>query len=458
MYFQLSRLRVYPAAVVLTAVMGSVFSPVSANYANQEPYQQEFVVTAYYSPLPDQCCYFRGSYEEEKMFNGEGVRGADGTAVYPGMLAAPPSYAFGTVIDLHGIGIGMVHDRGGRIIEWDNGYHRVDIWMGEGEEGLARAMEWGVRRVTGTVYPAGVKAPAENMVLANFPSGNAAIAALTKSDDIDLLSGLKLDDQRYGVRVLQQYLADLGYLDHQVTGLFGPATRDALGAFQQSMGLTGDGSATDDRTAAALVAALQVQRGRTPALVPGLALGSEGADVRLAQKVLRYVGVYRGRTDGKFDEDLRIAVVAFQRQKKLIADEGSPGAGRIGPITIAALTDAWRAKQASVKMNAVLHKLQVTKRVREEGLPNGTLVVGSRGAQVKQLQRLLSQLGYFNAKELSSTFGAKTKTALLKYQLDKKIVSGSDAHGAGVYGPTTRKLMMADAINAEWRRVRGSGL
>jgi peptidoglycan hydrolase-like protein with peptidoglycan-binding domain len=78
-------------------------------------------------------------------------------------------------------------------------------------------------------------------------------------------------------------------------------------------------------------------------------------------------------------------------------------------------------------------------------------VVGSRGAQVKQLQRLLSQLGYFNAKELSSNFGSKTKSALLQYQLDKKIVSGTDAHGAGVYGPTTRKLMMADAINAKYQ-------
>lgn len=458
MYFHLSALRVYPAAVVLTVLVGSVFSPVRANYANQEPYEQEFVVTAYYSPLPNQCCYFRGNYEEEKIFNGEGTHGADGTAVYPGMLAAPPSYSFGTVIDLQGVGVGTVHDRGGRIIEWENGLHRVDIWMGEGEEGLARAMEWGVRRVKGTVYPVGSRQPAESIALGKFPSNNGAIAHLTKSDEIDLLIGLQFEDQRYGVRVLQQYLQDLGYLDRAPTGTFGNATRDALAAFQKVKNVTGDGGQIDERTAATLVAAVRVHRGRVPQLVPGLSLGSEGADVRQAQKVLRYIGAYKGRTDGKFDEDMRAAVLNFQRDRKLIADESSPGAGRIGPVTIGEIVAAWRLKQTGIRSNVVLRKLQVTQRVRQEGLPATTLTVGSRGAQVKQLQRTLAKLGYFSLKDVSSNFGSKTKAALLQYQLEKNIVDASTAHGAGVYGPTTRKIILADAIEAEWKRVRGSGL
>lgn len=38
MYIRLSRLRVYPLTIVLTALVGSMFSPV---YANQEPYEQD---------------------------------------------------------------------------------------------------------------------------------------------------------------------------------------------------------------------------------------------------------------------------------------------------------------------------------------------------------------------------------------------------------------------------------
>ena len=122
MYLEYARVRIYPAAVIMTSLVGSLFSPV---YAAEKPHTQEFVVTAYYSPVPKQCCYFRGSYDEEITFNGNGIRGSDGTDVYPGMIAAPDSYAFGTVIDLPGLGIGTVHDRGGRIIEWGEDVHRI---------------------------------------------------------------------------------------------------------------------------------------------------------------------------------------------------------------------------------------------------------------------------------------------------------------------------------------------
>ncbi len=455
MYIQLSKLRVYPLTVIMTVLMGSLFSPV---YANQEVYEQDFVVTAYYSPLPDQCCYFRGSYEEEKMFNGEGIRGADGTGVYAGMLAGPPSYSFGTVIELDGVGVGTIHDRGGRIIEWDNGLHRIDIWMGYGEEGLARAMEWGVRRVKGKVYPLGVKAPAESIVLGNFPSDPKSMAGLAKSDVLTLMAGLKADEARYGVRVLQQHLADLGYLKTAPTGNFGPATKEALGAFQKDMGLPGDGTVSDDRTASALVAALQVQRGRVPALAVGIEPGATGNDVRLAQKVLRYVGMYRGRTDGVFDDDLRAAVVKFQREQGLIANENADGAGRIGPGTQAALIEAWRLKQSRLKTNVVLLKLKVAERVKSEAMPSGTLTQGSKGKSVKQLQVLLGKLGFFDPSAANANFGVMTKQALLKYQLEKSIVTSADAHGAGVYGPATKQSLWNDAIEVTWREVRGSGL
>src|SRR3989338_11176543 len=115
--------------------------------------EREFVITAYYSPLPDQCCYVRGTYAADTLLNGKGIAGADGTAVYPGMIAAPKSYVFGTRVELPGIGVGTVHDRGGAINVLESGSHRLDLWMGYGEEGLARALAFGVQRLKGTVYP-----------------------------------------------------------------------------------------------------------------------------------------------------------------------------------------------------------------------------------------------------------------------------------------------------------------
>lgn len=48
-----------------------------------------FVVTAYYSPLPNQKHYLKGNYEDEKRLNGQGIAGASGRPVFSGMLAAP---------------------------------------------------------------------------------------------------------------------------------------------------------------------------------------------------------------------------------------------------------------------------------------------------------------------------------------------------------------------------------
>lgn len=78
---------------------------------------KEFVVTAYYSPLPDQSFYLRGNYEAEKRLNGNGTHGASGKPVFTGMLAAPSSYSFGTRIEFDGLGVGIVEDRGGAIVE-----------------------------------------------------------------------------------------------------------------------------------------------------------------------------------------------------------------------------------------------------------------------------------------------------------------------------------------------------
>ena len=66
-------------------------------FAEEERY---FVVTAYYSPLPDQQYYLKGNYQAEKRLNGEGIRGAGGKKVFSGMFAAPKNYSFGTKIFL----------------------------------------------------------------------------------------------------------------------------------------------------------------------------------------------------------------------------------------------------------------------------------------------------------------------------------------------------------------------
>lgn len=139
------------AGILLAAfLLPSIETSVAAQEIGEK---KTFIATAYYSPLPNQEKYYRGSYEADVKLNGEGKLASDGTPVFVGLIAAPKNYVFGTKIALDGLGVVSVHDRGGAIVNSENGvaYDRIDIWMGYGDEGLKRTLEWGRREITGTI-------------------------------------------------------------------------------------------------------------------------------------------------------------------------------------------------------------------------------------------------------------------------------------------------------------------
>lgn len=455
MTFSLWHIRFYPAVIVLVSLVGSVVSPI-ASQAQTEPYTQEFLITAYYSPKPDQCCYIRGNYEAEIMFNGQGIRGASGIEVHPGMMAAPLAYAFGTRIAIPGIGVGTIEDRGGRIIEWENGLHRLDIWMGEGEEGLARALQWGARRVTATVYPLGTDMPAESLSLASFPAPRSALSAAKKVETTLLTAFSTFGDQTHAVRLLQQALRDLGYFDHALTNTFGPVTRDALARFRHDYGMEGDGSTADDVTRAMIIAA-QVM---ADASVPQLSIvgaGSEGASVNQAQRVLRYIGAYDGRTDGVYDDAMREQVLAFQLAHGVISSINEAGAGRIGPKTSETILRTWRQKETRRLQDDVLRKMDLVRSL-EKDLPARTLVRGDFGSDVRRIQQVLADVGFFPPDAINGNYGPLTVSALTDYQVSRSIIENHNAHGAGVFGPATRSVLFGEVVELSWLQIwQGTG-
>lgn len=117
-------------------------------------WERYFYVTAYYSPLPGQSRYTTWSYAWDIRLNGGWKRTASGKWVFPGLLAWPRNYDFGTKIELDGIWVGSVEDRWWAIVnsgERGFEYDRLDIWMGYWDEWLARALKWWKRKVKGKV-------------------------------------------------------------------------------------------------------------------------------------------------------------------------------------------------------------------------------------------------------------------------------------------------------------------
>lgn len=421
------------------------------------PYEQEFVLTAYYSPLPGQCCYVRGGYEADKILNGEGRVAADGTAVYAGMLAAPPSYAFGTRIALPGLGTLTVHDRGGAIQVLGNSSHRLDVWVGSGEEGLARALFFGVQRIRGTVYPLGSRQPGDDFDLAQLPAPPERLSPFGVQTENLLALSPRLGDRNLSATILQDHLRAAGYFHRASSGTFGLETQEALQNFIRDFALNEPSDRLTTRTAAFLLAASRRSGAELP--IDGIVeKGGSRATIARAQRILRFLGYYEGRTDGVYSLALHGAILVFQQEKGLVGTAIDPGAGRIGPLTRRALQSHWNRRLVAMRADKYLTVHAVEQELLDRGETlDMFLAEGHSGPRVRLLQHLLAERGHFPEEKINGNFGARTKSAVLDYQMALGIVGSASDDGAGSVGPETLQAFKREERAEAYRTVRAQG-
>lgn len=266
--------KTYSFLLAFLLAFQSAFAFADSSVVSDAPVLQKFIITAYYTPLPNQSMYLRGSYTADCLLNGDGIHGASGKNVHFGMIAAPKTYAFGTKIYLQNLGLWIVEDRGWAIVgSGSRGYDadRIDVWMGSGEEGLKRALLWGKRTVYGTVLASSDDSTAYSSISANaLPSGNLpdklikalsvnnhpsiaknpadnaeaeAIAHKKAVDDyVASFSSVQMWDIGDSVRALQESLKTLGYFSGKSTGYFGDKTKQSLINYQTDRNIIADSS------------------------------------------------------------------------------------------------------------------------------------------------------------------------------------------------------------------------
>jgi peptidoglycan hydrolase-like protein with peptidoglycan-binding domain/3D (Asp-Asp-Asp) domain-containing protein len=341
--------------------------------------ERPFTVTAYYSPLPDQSHYLKGSYEEDLRLNGNGTHGASGKPVYPGMLAAPKTYPFGTVINLPGIGTGTVDDRGGAIVlagERGQQCDRIDVWMGYGETGLARALAWGRRTVNGKVYY-GLDAEdaTVSVKLAKMPTVSLAALEPKPIEDRVFTEPIGPNSSSGMIRALSERLLAVGYLgsrrdafdpelrfalirfqtDRNLikgpkdsnAGYYGPTTRKALQTAYQSF--LSDKAATDKEIADILsttVARAKFESNQSRKISQALDTvgtpkdGEVGSHIRTLQDMLSSIGYLDRKSTGIFGTKTKAAIAKFQLDSGLVVSLSDPNAGKLGKLTKAKLLSA----------------------------------------------------------------------------------------------------------------------
>lgn len=255
--------------------------------------KRTFKVTAYYSPLPNQSFYLQGNYDAEIRMNGEGKHGASGREVFPGMIAAPKTYAFGTKIKLEGLGVGTVTDRGGAIVhagERGQEYDRIDVWMGYGEPGLRRSLKWGVRVVNGEILKDSNTADS-----IYFDSMDPGIQSMTPQERIQ--ETITKDETK-------KMIAEVEAITEQ---------DELMNSFPGIMGK-----------------------------------GAEGIPVKILQSSLKQLGYYKYSLSGVYDNDTIDAMLRFQIDKKLISGLDDTAAGYFGAKTRVALVEQLQAVKVTM--------------------------------------------------------------------------------------------------------------
>lgn len=179
------------------------------------------------------------------------------------------------------------------------------------------------------------------------------------------------------VKALQNRLNDLGYDCGKADGVFGSSTQEAVRYFQDAIGVSQDGVATDS-----------VQQKLFASNAPKfetyvtLKSGSVGIRVEKLQSRLNKLGYLDAPVDGEFGSRTKDAVKLFQKAAGLKQD------GVAGTATLKAL-----AKKSAPECGVYIE-----------------LRKGDSGSRVKEMQEQLKKLGFLE--KVNSSYDKKTVAAV----------------------------------------------
>jgi peptidoglycan hydrolase-like protein with peptidoglycan-binding domain len=225
------------------------------------------------------------------------------------------------------------------------------------------------------------------------------------------------------VSQIQRCLSRLGYYNGPVTGKFASLTQNAVIRFQRANGLPAVGS-VGPRTQQALQSQCQSRRPGSN-VSGGLQPGSRGQAVTRLQQDLRRLGYFNGPITGNFGPETQRAVVRFQQSYGIRAD------GVVGGTTKQAIRISLNRNNSSSytsnynsSNNSSNYTSTYTSTYSSDGIGGDNspyaLNLGDSGAQVRELQQDLQQLGYFRVNP-TGYFGPTTQEAVARFQQDYRI-------------------------------------
>ncbi len=332
----------------------------------------------------------------------------------------------------------------------DLGYYKgsVDGDFGDGTETAVKAFQkQNGLTVDGKAGPAtqsklysgnAVKAPS---TVTNTPRPTATpTPRATATPNLSIEYYLEVGSSGSRVRTLQNRLIELGWLDGKADGDYEGATEYAVKAFQaRYSSLWEDGVAGPDTLKTLYGAGAAKTSNPVASIGETLQEGSSSDAVKAMQKRLKELGFLSGTADGSFGTATKAAVIAFQTANGLKAD------GKAGTSTLNKLYSA-SAKNAD---SLIPDKDDDEGDVGGDVVINGYTVLreGSKGDEVKKLQRALKNRGYFSG-SITGYFGTSTLAAVTAFQQRNGLKAD------GVAGPATQNALYNTTSTSAYETLR----
>ncbi len=251
----------------------------------------------------------------------------------------------------------------------------------------------------------------------------SAISANDKEEAADTTTTLKRGDKGEAVKELQRRLKELGYYNSTIDGEYGSGTVSAVKAFQKKNSLSQTGTA-DSATLKKVYSTSAISandKENTADTTTTLKRGSKGEAVKELQRRLKELGYYKSTIDGEYGSGTVSAVKAFQKKN---------GLTQSGTADAATLKKVYSSSAIGATENTDTNTTTTLKR-------------GDKGEAVKELQKRLKELGYYNT-VVDSEYGSGTVNAVKAFQKKNGLSQTGIADSA-----TLKKVYSTTAIGAK---------
>lgn len=433
---------------------------------------QYFIVTAYYSPLPDQEYYLKWNYEDEIKLNWRWIRWASWMDVFNWMLAWPSKYPFWTKIYLEWIWTWIIADRWWAIVEaWQRWYDvdRIDVWMWQWDEWLKKALSWWKRKVKWKIVEMWTQTVKNTSnVWINYTSSSN----ITKySKDEIYKTNVWPDSSSDKLRKLQTKLKELWLYKWEIDWKYNNELKNTIISFQvdnwiiksrneygawywwaktRSVLASKESEIVSKNKKVTKIETKDTSKKEVVSISKDIfstyvSPESNTEDIKLLQKKLKELSLYNWEINWKYG-DIQKVVLNYQLDRKIITSKSETWAWFFWPKTRESIKKDYssfltkketeerdRRKIEEIKAVAMAEAKKHTDKI-------GNPKVWETSQNVRELQKALASLWYFEWND-TAIYWEKTEKSVFKFQLDKKLVWKAWDPGAWKVWEKTKEVL-----------------